>query len=168
MRLGNNVERGDSNMGTAELLEGSDRFVVGKPQGRIGARLHGKLTYWPGNYFQMVDEVSVVPRHVGLHAFEEGGCGRTARGRAVRCRARGGGSGGVVHAEEDVERVDEGALRRAGPRELPRLSEIDGVSTLVLEDPRAGATVLPAEPGADLVVEYALGRSRRGPRRGWR
>lgn len=60
----------------------------------------------------------------------------------------------MVHTEEDVQRVDERALRRAGARELPCLSEIDWVSTLVLKDPGALATVLSAEPWADLVVEY--------------
>ena len=60
----------------------------------------------------------------------------------------------MVDTEEDIECVNEGALRRAGPRELPRLSEIDGVSTLVLKDPGTLATVLSAKPGADLIVKY--------------
>jgi hypothetical protein len=101
----------------------------------------------------MVDEASVVARHVGLHALEEGGW---ARLRAVCGKVAGwSSSSGVVHTEEDVQGVDERALRRAGARELSRLSEIDRVSTLVLKDPRAVATVLSAEPGADLVVKYA-------------
>jgi len=135
-------------MGGAELLESGDGFVVGKPHGGIGASLHCKCTDWSGNYFQVVDKVSVVPGHVGLHAFEEGGWVRVVFGR-------GGGSGGVVHTEEDIQGVDEGALGRARARELPRLSEIDGVSTLVVKDPGALTTVLSAEPGADVVVEYA-------------
>ena len=157
MRLGNDVERGDPNMGAAELLEGRDGFVVGKPQGRIRPRLHCKFTYWSGDTFQMVDEVSVVPGHVGLHAFKEGYRMRgvcRCRG-VVGCRARGGRVGRVVYTKEDVKRMNERALRGAGPRELPRLSEIDGVSTLILKDPRPLTTVLSVKPGADVVVEYA-------------
>ena len=147
-------------MGAAELLKSRDGFVVGKPHRRIGGRLHCKFTDWSGNYFQMIDEVPVVPRHVCLHAFEErarvGVVGAVVRRRVVpdRCRAGWGGSGGVVHTEEDIQRVDERALCCAGPRELPRVSEIDGVPTLVLKDPGALATVLSAKPGADLVVKY--------------
>ncbi len=143
-------------MGAAELLKGHGGFVVGKPYRRIGGRLHCKFTYWSGNYFQMIDEVPVVPRHVRLHTIEEGTRVGVVvcRRRAVGCRARWGGSGGVVHTEEDIQRVNERALRRAGPRELPRVSEIDGVSTLVLKDPGTLATVLSAKPGADLLVKY--------------
>ena len=60
----------------------------------------------------------------------------------------------MVHAKEDVERVDERALARTGPRELPRLSEIDLVSTLVLKDPETVAAVLASEPRAHVVVKY--------------
>ena len=156
MRLGNDVESGDSNVSTPKLLERRDRFVVSNPYRRIGTRLHCKLTDWPGHYFQMIDEASVVPRHVGLHAFEEWGrvrafCRPVWSGTSESGR---GGGGGMVNAEEDIQCVDQRALPRAGPGELPRLSEIYIVSTFVLKDPQPLAAVLSSEPGAYLVVKY--------------
>jgi len=60
----------------------------------------------------------------------------------------------MFDTKEDVQRVNESALARAGARQLPLRSEIDLFPVGTEEDPLLPSAVLSPEPRSDVIVKY--------------
>ncbi len=158
MRRADDVQRDDTQVRVAKAAKRSERGVVRVRECRVARALHG-CTQRARRRCEMAQEVAMVAWHVGTHAHKErrfrrdvsGRC-RPASGSGLQGRGRGRGGGCVVDAEEQVECVNERALRCARARELIGEDELR-VRVEAVEEPFARARVGAIEPGADGMVE---------------